>query len=75
MYYARSYILECSFNKVGFKECDLSGSEFTNTPLKQIDFRDSDISEIALTGRELKDAIVSSFQAVELSRLLGIIIK
>jgi uncharacterized protein YjbI with pentapeptide repeats len=58
-----------------FKGCDISSSEFTNTPLKQIDFRDSDISEIALTGRELKDAIVSPLQAVELARLLGVIIK
>lgn len=67
--------LECSFNKVGYKECNLSNSEFTNTPLKQVDFRDSDIYEISLTGRELKDAIDSPLQAVELSRLLGLIVK
>ena len=50
--------LECNFEKVGFKRCDISSSEFNNTPLKQIDFRDNDISEIVLTGRELKCEIV-----------------
>lgn len=70
-----SMFLECGFTCVTFNGCDLANSEFTNTPLKKVDFRENNISDILLTGRELKDAIVSPMQAVELARLLGVIVK
>ncbi len=67
--------LECGFNKVVFKECSLEKADFMNTTLKGMDLTDCDISGMLLTGKELRGAYVSSMQAVELSLLLGIIIK
>lgn len=65
----------CYFKNVVFKECSLEKADFMNTNLKGMDFTDSDISGILLSGKELRGAYVSTMQAVELSLLLGIIIK
>lgn len=46
-----------------------------NTTLKGVDFTDCDIVSIVLTGKELRGAIVSAVQAIELVGLLGVIIK
>lgn len=66
---------DSEFNKICFSECNLENSDFMNVNLKGIDFTDSDISRILLTGKELKGVTVSMMQAVELSQLLGLIIK
>lgn len=72
-----SNFLECkfTFNKIAFNSCDLSFSDFRNTLLGGIDFTDSNIDEISLTGKELMNAIVTPMQAVQLSKLLGLVIR
>ena len=71
---------EASFNDVRFKDqklmdCSFVCAEFLHTPLSKLDFSDSTIEGIALSGTELKGVIVSPLQAVSLARLLGIVIK
>ena len=45
------------------------------TNLKGIDFTTSNIEGIVVSIKDLKGAIVSEMQAIELAKLLGIIIK
>jgi len=65
---------DCSFTNVSFQACNLIEAEFYQTPLKGIDFTDSDIAGLRVNliqGCEWKGATITSFQAVELARLLG----
>lgn len=64
----------CRFQKVVFDLCDLTEAEFYQTPLGGIDLRSSTLLNIRLSGSELKKAIVNPFQAMELARLLGLVI-
>ena len=67
-----------------FEECSLSGFSlagagfarvsFFQTPLKEIDFTASDITGITVSLHELRGAVISAVQAVELARLLGVIV-
>ena len=45
------------------------------TNLKGIDFSTSNIDGIIIDKEDLKGLIVNQFQAVELSKLLGIVVK
>lgn len=64
----------CRFQKVFFDLCDLTEAEFYQTPLGGIDLRSSTILNIRLSGSELRKAVVNPFQAMELARLLGLVI-
>ena len=63
--------------QIELSRCSFVQAEFFKTPLKGIDFTDCTLDGIRLSeGKsELKGAIVSSYQAAELARLLGVIIK
>jgi len=61
----RSFAFEC---------CILHSVNFYNTPLNGIDLTDSDISSAMFTDRELRGAKVTSLQACELAKLLGVVI-
>ena len=59
-----------------FQQCDLSEADFLHTPLKGIDFTSNMLSRITVSGsQELRGAVVNIFQAAELSKLLGVVIK
>lgn len=65
----------CRFNPVSFDSCNLTESEFYQTPLKSINFCNSEITGIRVqpfTNSELRGATITSLQALELTRLLGI---
>ena len=71
---------EVSFNEVTWKyltfdRCTFSQTEFLHTSLKQLDFTSSDISGILLDPSSVRGMIVTSYQAITLSRLLGIVIQ
>ena len=71
---------ECSINDCKIKDlaldnCVFIGAEFLHTSLNKIDFSTSVIEGIALSGPELKGIIVSPFQAVDLAKILGIVVK
>ena len=61
---------DIEFNKINFNE-----SEFFHSSLNKLDFSNSDIYGISITPDCLKGIIVNEYQALSLSKLLGIIIK
>jgi uncharacterized protein YjbI with pentapeptide repeats len=69
---AECILKEIELQKVIFNHCD-----FFKTPLKGIDFRDSDIDGIVLSDnyKELVGAIVDTYQAAALARFLGVEVK
>ena len=71
---------EGSFSMVKFKNlkienCDLSGTEWLDTKMKDLDFSDSIIDGIAVTPENLKGITVNPEQAVNMAKLLGIQVK
>lgn len=67
----------CQFTSVEFDSCNLTEAEFNRTLLKGIDLTNSNITGIRVnpaTG-ELRGAVVSSLQALELAHLMGLTIK
>ena len=55
-----------------FDTCELLEADFSHTSLKGIDLRNSRIAGIQLNIADLKGAIVSSLQAIDLLPLLGV---
>jgi uncharacterized protein YjbI with pentapeptide repeats len=66
---------QAQFKRVAFRACGLNRTEFYACKLKGMDLRGNDIKSPGVNGAELHGAIVSADQAMELSRLLGIVIK
>ena len=63
---------------VEFEHCNLVEAEFHRTSLKGIDLTSSEIAGIrigSIPGGELKGATVTSLQALDIARILGITIK
>jgi len=80
VHFKESNLDEASFfsvkiNKVIFDKCSFVRTEFESTSLLGVDLSTSDISFIKININNLKGLIVNNYQAVELSNLLGIIIK
>mgnify|MGYP000241766528 CR=1 FL=1 len=83
----RSEIIDCDCTDTFFAECSLGSfvvdqtrfvrSEFFHTSLKDVDFTTSELDGICVSdrGEELKGAVVNAFQAIELSKLLGLVVK
>ena len=61
--------------KVKFDNCNLSNSEIFNTKLKGIDFSTSNIQGVSFNLDNLKGCKLNTYQAIDISKLLGIIIK
>ena len=65
----------CHLKKTTFTNCSLAESELLATSLQDIDLRSCDIQGIQLSGPELRGAIVDVFQAADLARFLGLVVK
>lgn len=63
---------ECQYAKVAYEENNLSESEFINTKLAGIDFSTCDLNNIVIPIESLKGLTVSSEQAIQLAKLLGL---
>jgi uncharacterized protein YjbI with pentapeptide repeats len=61
--------------RTSFLNCDLKLSQMCGTSLSGIDFSTSNIEGLGIRVEDIKGVIVSPIQAVDLSKLLGIIIK
>ena len=57
------------------KENDFENSQLFRTNLKNIDFRTCNIGGIIVGLEDIKGMIVNNMQAIQLSKLLGIVIK
>jgi uncharacterized protein YjbI with pentapeptide repeats len=53
----------------------LNRADFTGAKLRKADLRGADIEAIAVRAEDVAGAIVTPAQAMELSRLLGLVIK
>ena len=71
---ANASISDCAWKSLQFQHCNLTSCELLHTSLKGLDLRSCQLSGLKLAGPELQGAIVTSFQAVELARFLGIVI-
>lgn len=72
-----SNMAQCRCRQVHWKEVDLTNASFFKTPLKGMDFTDSTIHGLVLSddNSELMGACVDLFQAAELAKRMGLIIK
>ena len=66
--------LGCNFVEARWYH-NLSEAQFFKTKLNGMDFRTSNIEGILVSLESLKGAIVTDYQAVDLAKLIGIIIK
>lgn len=66
---------ECKNKAVAFAGGSLVEAELGGMPLKDLDLRSTDIRGIRVVGGELRGAIVSPVQAMELARILGVVIR
>lgn len=74
---SESYIDTCKFKKMNLNKVDLIRANLYKTLLKGVDLRNCQINGIILSNeaKELNGAVVEVFQAAELARLLGVVIK
>lgn len=70
-----SSINEVTWKNIIFLECDLNRAELVRTKLQGIDFSTCEFNGITVNIPDLKGIIVNEFQALELSKLLGLKIK
>ena len=64
----------CAYGFTEFNQCNFTEAEFHQSKLRDIDLSTCGINGIRLTGNELRGAVVNSMQAVELAKLLGVIV-
>lgn len=70
-------LTECKIKSMECEKVKFISTNFFKTPLKGIDFTKSTITNMAVSqeGTELRGAIVDLYQAAELAKLFGVIIK
>jgi len=72
-----SFFSRCTFTGVEFQQCDLNQVNFFHTPLEHVDLTTCTIDALVLSEHcdELKGAVVDLYQAAELSRRMGLVVK
>ena len=70
-----SIFSESKIKNVYYENCKLVQAQFFKTSLNGVDLSTCKISGILTRIEDIKGLIVNNFQAIELSNLLGIIIK
>lgn len=70
-----SIFQEVKKEKLSFKDTNLSNSYFNKTSLSNMDFTSCDITGIDTEIHNLQGAIVTAMQGLDLTRLMGLIIK
>jgi uncharacterized protein YjbI with pentapeptide repeats len=75
--FSSACLAECFLKEIELKNMNLNTCDFFKTSLKGIDFRDSRIEGIQIsdTFKELQGVIVDTYQAAELARFLGVLIR
>ncbi|PXV91751.1 uncharacterized protein YjbI with pentapeptide repeats [Lachnotalea glycerini] len=70
-------LAECKLKNLMCDKVDFVNANFFHTPLKGLDFTKSTITGIVVsdTMSELKGVIIDLYQAAELARMLGVVIK
>jgi len=70
-------LTECKLKNLEIYNTQFINTNFFKTPLKGIDFTQSNIEHFIISDSyaELNGAIVNAFQAVDLAKLLGVVVK
>lgn len=66
---------ELNWQQLKMKECELTQSQWFNTPLKGLDFSENHFDTIALSPESLRGIIVNAEQALTIAETLGMILK
>ena len=68
---------QCRVKEVSWDRAGLSGASFFKTPLRGMDFTTCEIGGLVLSDgcEELRGAVVDLYQAAELAKRLGLVIK
>lgn len=74
---SEAFFASCSLKQVILEKSQFINTEFFKTPLKGLDFSTCILEGISISteGNELKGAIVNVYQAADLAKLLGVVIK
>ncbi len=64
-----------TFSRMSFEKTDLTQAQWHRTPMKGIDLRGCEITGWAIAPGDLRGLTVTSLQALELSKLLGIVVE
>ena len=67
--------LENKFSFIYFDECDMISVEFVKCNLNKINFSNNNIDGIIIDPKDLKGAILNSYQACMVAKMLGIVIE
>lgn len=72
-----SFLTQCRMKDIVWDQVNLNNASFFKTMLKGMDFTSSTIHSLVLSDecRELKGAVVDLYQAAELAKFLGIVVK
>lgn len=70
-----SSLAQCQFGKIEVKDAVFIGTNFFQTPLTGIDFTSCQLEEIMASGEEFRGATVNAYQAAQLAKLWGVIVK
>lgn len=70
-----SVISETKFHQVKWQNCNLQKAQLFQTTLQGIDFTTCDLAGIIVSIPDLKGVKVNEWQAIELAKLMGIIIE
>ena len=67
----------CQWKQVELLDCSLSGVSFFQTPLSGLDLTSCRLEGLILSqdGGELRGAVVDRWQAAELAKRMGLVIK
>lgn len=72
-----SYLADCRFKKVDWQAMNLKRASFFHTSLKGMDLRGNEVEGIIVSEekKELIGAVTDIYQAAELAKLMGLVIK
>ena len=73
--FERSNFQNCKFKKVQLRNCNFKLSQMSGTSLLGVDLSNSNVEGLGVRPEDLRGAIVSTLQAVDFSKLLGLVIK
>ena len=63
------------FDKVQFRKCNFKLSQMSGTSLSGMDLSNSNVEGLGIQIEDLRGAIVSPMQAVDFSKLMGLVVK
>ncbi|WP_187389319.1 pentapeptide repeat-containing protein [Acetobacterium wieringae] len=73
--FSEATISECKLTQIKLDDVNFSQTSFFKTPLKGLDFTSCQIDGLIVSIEALSGAVVTTFQAAELAKLMGLIVR